>query len=108
MFVNINVHLNGGASGKDKLIRTQQFNHLKAQEFWKQSYPVILGGDFNTDIEEVQENLGETLKNELKYIHTKETKYNTENRVQRRERDGWSGVQVIMRTIDAIFYRGFN
>lgn len=40
----------------------------------------------------------------LGYNHDVIPAYNTENRVQKRERDGWSGIQVIQRTIDGIFY----
>ena len=60
-------------------------------------------GDFNHEILEIHKLFEENDLN-LKYIHEKIPLYNTENRVQKRERDGWSGIQVVQRCIDGIFF----
>ena len=61
----------------------------------------------NTEIEELVKLVAE-VRSDLKYIHTQETHYNSENRIQSRNRDGWKGTQVVQRTVDAIFYSGVN
>ena len=53
-----------------------------------------MSGDLNTVVDEVLSTIL-AMDDKLQFIHTKETMYNTENRLQKRNRDGWSGVQVI-------------
>ena len=53
---------------------------------------MILTGDFNQDIVQVHE----MIAGRLGLAEEKRSyNFNTENRVQKRERDGWSGIQVI-------------
>jgi len=59
----------------------------------------------NTEIDELVKLVAE-VRADLKFIHTQDTLYNSENRIQSRNRDGWKGTQVVQRTVDGIFYAG--
>jgi len=61
----------------------------------------------NTEIDELVKLVAD-VRSDLKFIHTYDTLYNSENRIQSRNRDGWKGTQVVQRTVDVIFYSGLN
>ncbi|CDW83185.1 UNKNOWN [Stylonychia lemnae] len=107
LFVNCNLHLSGGKTEEDRLTRQTQLNLIRDHPIWKDNYPIILGGDMNTEIEELVK-LVKEVREELQYIHTAETLYNSENRIQSRNRDGWNGTQVVQRTVDGLFFTGMN
>ena len=87
------------------LIRKEQLQHLsnylKECQFDDKSN-IILSGDFNTDIDEVQEFVNTNLG--LTYTFEKGANYNTENRLQYRNRDGQQGMDVIQRCVDGVFF----
>lgn len=104
----INVHLAGGATEKDEQTRVLQMEKIK-EEIAKEReeseviIPMLIAGDFNHDINEAKKKVDGL---ELRFIHDSGSYpiYDTENRVQKRERDGWSGMAIIMRSIDGIFF----
>jgi hypothetical protein len=64
---------------------------------------IILSGDFNTELPEVKSFI-ETDLSLIPHLDGK-ARYNTENRVQHRNRDGQVGLDVIQRCVDGIFYQ---
>ena len=68
--------------------------------------PLFLVGDFNTKIDVDFISSIKTIDDGLQYIFDKQEAYFTENRIQKRNRDGQVGLSVVRRTVDAIFYKG--
>lgn len=74
----------------------------KVKELYDPTIPVIFGGDFNHNMDKARDKIKkESL--ELKYAQ-EGFEYNSENRIQKRQRDGWSGISVIIRNIDGLFF----
>jgi hypothetical protein len=106
-FLSINVHLNGGKTEKDQNVRLDQLKNLvdemQLEPFSNVSNRVITG-DFNTDISEVEGILKDKLQ--MTYAFEGEKPYDSENRLQYRNRDGHVGMDVIIRCIDGVFIAG--
>ncbi|TNV77134.1 hypothetical protein FGO68_gene7163 [Halteria grandinella] len=106
-FHSINVHLNGGKTPEDKAIRTEQLKVLIENPIFKERN-VVLTGDFNTELDELD---GQMKGMGFPFVGPLEEYsplHNTENRIQERQRDGHSGMAVVRRKIDAVFYCGFK
>ena len=84
---NINLHLNGGKTEKDVKIRLEQVEDLRKRlETGSKINSILISGDFNTEIEEIKDYFNTKLN--LTYTFKSGNLYNTENRVQYRNRDG--------------------
>jgi hypothetical protein len=62
--LNVNVHLNGGKTDKDRDIRTAQLKNLfkmRQENPFKDVQNMIVSGDFNTEISEVDDSLSQNL-----------------------------------------------
>ena len=86
--------MTGGAAAKDVETRKEQMGIIAMNSVLKPTDPkthLILGGDFNNELKDVIVLIKE---NSLPFTSLEECfpTYNSENRVQKRERDGWSGV----------------
>lgn len=108
-FYNINVHLNGGKTDKDKKVRDEQLQNLLQalnEPPYRAKSNIILSGDFNTDIAEVKSFI-ETNFNLTAHLGSQggNPLYNSENRVQFRNRDGQVGLDIIQRCVDGVFYQ---
>jgi hypothetical protein len=105
-FYNVNLHLSGGKTDKDKSTRNAQLENLQnklGSAPYTNKTNLIISGDFNMDISEVTPFLVSNLTLQP-HLDTDST-YPTENRVQYRNRDGQVGLDVVQRTIDGIFFQ---
>jgi hypothetical protein len=66
---------------------------MRQESQYKNVENLVVSGDFNTEISEVDQSLSENLN--LQYVYEGETPFNSENRVQYRNRDGQHGMDVI-------------